>query len=76
MILNVYGPFYDRKKFWENLKDFGALEVQNLILGGDLNLTMSSSEVWGKNARADSLGPYFRPMFIRGNFDLKWAFKK
>ena len=63
MILNVYGPFYDRKPFWENLKDSGALEFQNLILGGVLNLTLSSSEVWGKNARADSLGPFFSQMF-------------
>ena len=45
MILNVYGPFYDRKTFWEKLKDSGALEFQNLILGGDLNLTLSSNEV-------------------------------
>ena len=45
------------------MKDFVSLDVQNLILGGDLNLTMSNSEVWGKNARVDSLGPYFRHMF-------------
>ena len=58
MILNVYGPFYDRTFFGEKLKDSGALEFQNLILGGDLNLTLSSNEVWGKYARADSLGPF------------------
>ena len=45
MILNVYGPFYDRKTFWEKLKDSRALEFQNLILGGDLNLSLSSNEV-------------------------------
>ena len=63
MILNVYRHFYDRKSFWEKLKDARALEFQNLILRGDLNLTMSSNEVWGKNARAHSLAPYFRHMF-------------
>ena len=61
-ILNVYGRFYDRKFFWEKLKDSEALDVQNLILWGDLNLTFSSNKVWGKNAITDSLGPYFRSM--------------
>ena len=45
------------------MKEYKDLDFQNLILGGDLNLTMSSSKVWGKNNRADSLGPYFRHMF-------------
>ena len=47
MILNVYGPFYDRKTFWERLEGFGAMEFQDLILGGNLNLTLTNNEVWG-----------------------------
>ena len=39
------------------------MDFPNLIIGGDLNLTLTSNEVWGKNARLDSLGPYFNHIF-------------
>ena len=48
MVLNIYGPFYDRKTFWERLEGSRALDLPDLIIGGDLNLTLSSNEVWGK----------------------------
>ena len=54
MILNVYGPFYDRKTFWERLARSGNLDIPNMILGGDLNLTLNNNESWGKNARLDA----------------------
>jgi len=43
-ILNIYGPYRDRAGFWEQLVDCGLLQDGHLILGGDLNLTMSSEE--------------------------------
>ena len=52
-ILNLYGPFYDRKDFWDNKS--GALDILDLILGGNFNLTLSSKKTWGKDARGDSL---------------------
>ena len=63
MILNVYGPFYDKKTFWDRLAGFGALDIPNLILGGDLNLTLNNNESWGKNARPDALAPFFTHLF-------------
>ena len=57
--LNVYGPFYDKKVYWEKLKLEGALNQPNIIIGGDLNLTISAGEYWGENARQDSLASFF-----------------
>ena len=44
-ILNVYGPYRDRESFWDGALRGGLLGLQNLILGGDLNLTLNSSEI-------------------------------
>ena len=44
-ILNVYGPYRDREPFWEKALRGGLLRILNLILGGDLNLTLYSSEI-------------------------------
>ena len=61
--LNVYGPFYDRRKYWETLSSDGALEHANLILARDLNLTLSAGEIWGKNAWSDALAIFFSTLF-------------
>ena len=44
-ILNCYGPYRDRDIFWDKVLKGGLLNSPNLILGGDLNLTMSTSEI-------------------------------
>ena len=41
-LLNVYAPFYDRRSYWETLSKSGALVHDNLILVGDLNLTLTT----------------------------------
>jgi hypothetical protein len=46
-LINYYGPYADRVVFWEDLKRNGIFDEENLILGGDLNFTTSSREVWG-----------------------------
>jgi hypothetical protein len=45
--------------FWQPLEDSGFLKDEGLIIGGDLNLTLSSGEVWGARARLDPLSDYF-----------------
>ena len=40
--LNIYGWFYDTRAFWESLGNLGTLDPSNVILGRDLNLTLSS----------------------------------
>ena len=62
-ILNVYGPYKDRGTFWDNAFDSGFLGAPDLILGGDLNLTLNSSEIWGTKSCSDPLSSYFKGLF-------------
>jgi hypothetical protein len=61
-LINFYGPYLDMEVYWETIKREGLLKEHSLILGGDLNFTTSSREVWGAHARSDSLQPYFRQL--------------
>ena len=62
-LINVYSPFYERKTYWEKIKAEGVLNQPNVILGGDLNLTLTAGESWGEKARQDSLALYFQFFF-------------
>ena len=44
-ILNVYGPYRDHELFWEKALRGGILIISNLVLGGDLKLTLYSSDI-------------------------------
>ena len=50
-----YGPYGDRQVFRDNIKRVGLLKDHNLILGGDLNFTISNREVWGPHSRSDPM---------------------
>jgi hypothetical protein len=65
-LINCYGPYADREVFWEGIKREGILNEDNLILGGDLNFTTSSREVWGEHARVDPLQLYFSQLIQVG----------
>ena len=41
----------------------GLLNIPNLILAGDLNLTLNAAEIWGKKSSIDPLGPHFKHRF-------------
>ena len=62
-IINCYGPYKDRDNFWDRVHRGGLLNPPRLILGGDLNLTMSASEIWGKRAVLDPLSSFFKHLF-------------
>jgi hypothetical protein len=61
-LINCYGPYADRQSFWNTIKNDGILKESNLILGNDLNFTISARETWGNNARSDPLDSYFNQM--------------
>ena len=62
-ILNCYGPYHNRDIFWNFVEIGGILSLPNLVLAGDLNLTLNASEIWGSRALLDPLGPFFFKLF-------------
>ena len=55
------------KDYWDSLEAFGLINNGNLILGGELNLTMALMEVWSINSRSDPLEDDFSSLFERHN---------
>ena len=66
-ILNVYGPYRDRQTFWTEVDESRLLARPNLILGGDLNLTLGPTEIWAGTTLEDTLSSFFKELFIRYN---------
>jgi hypothetical protein len=64
-LLNCYAPYKDREPFWKTLFDSGLLHEDNLIIGGDLNFTLSANEVWGATARTDPLADFIDSLLHR-----------
>jgi hypothetical protein len=46
-IINCYAPFSTHVDFWEQVASSGVLNGGNVVLVGDLNITLSSREIWG-----------------------------
>lgn len=57
LILNIYGPYENKFEFWQSLMRKDFTKVSNVIVGGDLNFTLSFEEIWGEAACLDPLGP-------------------
>jgi hypothetical protein len=62
-LLNIYGPCLERKSFWERLEAAGLLSLKNLVLAGDLNLTLMAGESWGSRSNLGSLATFFTNLF-------------
>ena len=62
-LINVYAPYKDRRKFWDRIHDSGLLSLDNLVLAGDLTLTLHSFETWGSIHSSDPLEEYFVELF-------------
>jgi hypothetical protein len=59
-LLNVYGSCSDRHAFWDLVVVSGLLSLENLILSGYLNITLSTDEVWGGTNSVGSLADYYK----------------
>ena len=66
-MVNMYAPYKERKSFWEAVDASGVLRLKNLIIGGDMNFTLFSNEVWGSLAPLDPLAPFLQDLFFRNN---------
>jgi hypothetical protein len=54
-LLNFYDPYKERELLWQPIIDSGLLREEGIIVGGDLNFTLFSREVWVDLARSDPL---------------------
>jgi hypothetical protein len=54
-LINIYGPYADRKRYWDSLAKCSWLSEQEVIVGGDLNFSLGAAEVWGPRS---SPGPF------------------
>ena len=57
-ILNCYGPYHHRIPFWSQIRAAGILQKSGLIIGGDLNFTLSADENWVR-VRLDRMLAFF-----------------
>jgi len=58
-IINLYGPYENKINFWNGVTNLGVLNSHNIILGGDLNFTLSLKEVWGAHLHQDPHESFF-----------------
>ena len=58
-LFNVYRPYQNKEVLWDKIQHEGILKKKNIILGGDLNFTLSAREVWGSSTCIDPLVDYF-----------------
>ena len=69
--VNLYGPYVDRERFWNNIFTLDGLMCDKMIFGGDLNFSLGLSEIWGVKARMDNLTDFFtRLMDVHGLVDI------
>jgi len=61
--LNVYGLCMERNSFWIFLANNGLISMNSLLVAGDLNLTVSTGEVWGGTTNSGQLASFFRALF-------------
>jgi endonuclease/exonuclease/phosphatase family metal-dependent hydrolase len=66
-LLNTYGSCTERKSFWEKVENSGLLSLKNLVLAGDLNLTLNAGESWGSRANLGTLHTFFTNIFSNNN---------
>eukprot|EP00253_Pinus_taeda_P006854 PITA_06854 len=66
-LLNVYAQCRNRSPFWERLFTSEILDIDSLLLVGDLNVTLSADECWGNCRKKDLLSDRLRMEFIRRN---------
>ena len=46
-ILNIYGPYHNRRAFWDNMMGSLIMKTDHIIVGGALNFSIGHAESWG-----------------------------
>lgn len=71
VFLNCYSPYKDQEPFWKRVVDCGLLQEIYMIIGGDLNFTVSPSEIWGSK-RNDPLASFLSDVFHNFGLEDDW----
>lgn len=58
-VLNVYGPYGEKRVFWKRTFNLAVLQGPNLIIGGDLKFNLNFGEIWGDSTQVDPLVDFF-----------------
>ena len=66
-IVNCYGSYVGIHEILGEVVNSGLMKESSLILGGDLNLTTSTREIWGFHTRLDPLFRLFNHIFQNAN---------
>ena len=64
-MFNVYGPYQNRVVFWDNLFSKYFFCHDRVIVGGDLNFSLGTTEIWGPKAIPDPLSDFFKSHLIQ-----------
>jgi len=67
-ILNIYAPYRERGEFWDIFISPSIMELQTLIIAGDLNCIISLDETWGCFRKTDPLAGKIQNATIMNNF--------
>jgi hypothetical protein len=59
-VINCHGPYENTQFFWDSFFYLQCVKEEEVIIGGELNFTVSRVEVWGFNARLDKVVAYFK----------------
>lgn len=58
-LINVYGPCHHQEDFGDHLQGSDIMQLDTIILGGDLNFSLGYSKYWGHQAQVDPLSAFF-----------------
>jgi hypothetical protein len=71
-LVNIYGPYADRKCYWDSLAKCSWFTEQEVIVAGDLNFSLGAAEVWGPQTSPEPLPDYFTHFLdLHGLLDLE-----
>jgi hypothetical protein len=54
-MLNIYGPYYDKKVLWDQTLNLLLFKSDKVIFGGDLKFTLGDYQIWGTTISLDPL---------------------
>lgn len=66
VLLNCYDPYSKRQMFWDEVVESSLLDPL-VIIGRDINLVLSTKEIWGSSVRLDPMSGYFINLFNSSN---------